>query len=144
MRAKWLVLLIGLLAVVAAATMAVTQPSAQSAAPAKKEAVLQFSVAIGDPDFDLLKVVSAIRDGAKIGSSDPDGFAVDSFFDIEYRVDLSTGSTSSGGTVKVEIHAVPNNPNVDPVTVINNVLSQIKIVYPKEKKEYVGHVSLLR
>src|SRR3990172_6603826 len=73
MRAKRLVLLIGLLAIVAATTMAVTQPSAQSATVAKKEAVLQFSItigdpdfdlAIGDPDFDLLGVVPIIRDAA--------------------------------------------------------------------------------
>ena len=115
MRAKRLVLLLGLLAVVAATTMAVTQPSAQSATLAKKEAVLQFS--IGDPDFDLLRAVSAIRNAAKIGSSEPDGFGVDSFFDIEYEIDLVTGSS----TVDVEIHATPNGPDMNPETVIENV-----------------------
>ena len=77
-------LLLGLLAIVTATTMVVTQSSAQAAPPAKKEAVLQFSVA-GDPDFDLLSVaniVQVFRNGAKIGSREPDGFGVDSFFDI--------------------------------------------------------------
>lgn len=157
MKVKRLGLLIGLLglfAIAVATMMAVAQPSAQSAALAKaaldkKEAVLVFSYAIGDPDFDLAAggdpdfdlaaIVEAIRTGAKIGSTDPDGFGVDSFFDIEYEIDYLTGT----GAVDVEIHAVPNSPDVDPVTVIENV--RIKLAGLKLRShELTGHVTLVK
>ncbi len=158
MRAKRLVLLVGLIglfAIVAATTMAMARPTAQGAALAKKEAMLQFSVAIGDPDFDLLMigdpdfdllraVDSAIRRGANIGSSGQDGFSVDSFFDIEYRIDLSTSTSTGSHTVDVEIHATPNGPGVNPVAVINNVKKELDKGVPTKRKEYTGHVTLLK
>ena len=163
-RIGLLVGLLGLLAIVAATTMAVAQPSAQSATLAKKEALLQFSVTIGDPDFDLLRagapgdpdfdllraVEAAIRRGANIGSSGQDGFSVDSFFDITYRVDSFFDITyrveSSTHTVDVEIHATPNGP-VDPVAVITNVQNALDKELDKtqpSKKEFKGHVTILK
>ena len=164
-RIGLLVGLLGLLAIVAATTMAVAQPSAQGATLAKKEALLQFSVAIGDPDFDLLRagaigdpdfdllraVEAAIRRGANIGSSGQDGFSAESFFDIEYRVDSFFDITheieSSTHTVDVEIHATPNGTGVDPVVVITNVQNALDKELDKtrpSKKEYTGHVTILK
>ena len=152
MKAKRLGLLLGslgLLAVVAATTMAVARPSAQGATAAKQPAVLEFSVMIGDPDFDLLRVVPIIRAAANIGSSGQDGFAVDSFFDITYKK-VEFGLPSPGHTtLTVMIHAVPNSPDVDPVAVIANVKKALdEGILTKggtpAQKEFKGHVTLMK
>ena len=135
------VLLMALLMVVAVSATLVAQPSAQSATVAKKEAVLQFGIATGDPDFDLLRVVPIIRSAAKIGSPDPDGFAIDSFFDIEYRIDYSTSTPTH--TLDVEIHAAPNSPDVNPAAVIDRVTKALGKGVPT-KHELTGHVMLIK
>ncbi|MDO8751493.1 MAG: hypothetical protein Q7K03_10180 [Dehalococcoidia bacterium] len=162
-RIGLLVGLLGLLAIVAATTMAVGRPSAQGAPAAKKEAVLQFSVTIGDPDFDLLRAIGdpdfdllkavegAIRRGANIGSSGQDGFSVESFFDIEYQI--KKGGTDFGlpspghTTLTVVMHATPNGP-VDPVVVITNVQNaldkELDKMQPKKEREFAGHVTLIK
>ena len=67
------------------------------------------------------------RAPAPNGPPGPD-FPARSFFDI---------------FVDVEIHAVPNNPNMNPGTVIDNVYNKIKTL-GTPPKEFVGHVSILK
>lgn len=138
-------MLLGLAAIIAATTLAATNSRVQGATPAKNEAVLRLN--IGDPDFDLLRIsvadiVKAIRAGASIGSSGNDGFAVDSFFDITYRAGLP-GSTE-GGVVNVEIRAVPNNPDMNPGTVIDGVHAKITALLRHRPREFAGHVTLIK
>jgi hypothetical protein len=120
----------------------------------QKDASVDFTVSLfGDPDFDAFsanELAVRILTAANIGSSGLDGvkapnpdFNVDSFFDITYRVDGGgsdgTGVTTTTITVEADVEVV--NPDVDPSAVIDRV----RDAFAKDKKkEYVGHVTLLR
>jgi hypothetical protein len=104
----------------------------------KDEAVLEFSIGV-KPGVSVGKIVDAVRKAANIGSSGQDGFQVDSFFDIEYRIDFSDDGRASA-TVDIEIRAVPNSPNLNPGTIIDNV----RIAVADSNDEYYGHVTVLK
>ena len=104
----------------------------------KDEAVLEFSIGV-KPGVSVGKIVDAVRKAANIGSSGQDGFQVDSFFDIEYRIDFSDDGRASA-TVDIEIRAVPNSPDLNPGTIIDNV----RIAVADSNDEYTGHVTVLK
>ena len=108
----------------------------------KQEAVLEFTIGVSS-GASVEAIVDAVRKAANIGSSGQDGFQVDSFFDIEYRIDFSDdGKISRLGTavVDIEIHAVPNSPDLNPGAVIDNVQAAVG----SKEHEFIGHVTLLR
>jgi hypothetical protein len=141
-----LVMGMAMLAIAVVATMAL---SSENTVEAKKQnnAILEFTIEV-DSDVSVADIVDRVRKAANIGTSDPNGFQVDSFFDIEYRIDVSDERKLHekvripGGTavVDIEIHAVPNSPDMNPGTIIDAV----RAAASKEPHEYIGHVTLIR
>ncbi len=121
----------------------------------KKGASVEFSVSLfGDPDFDAFsanELAARILTAANIGSSGIDGvkttpspdFAVDSFFDITYRIEFgsSDGKSAPVTTISIEAQVTVLNPDVDPSAVVDNVGDAFAA---DKKKEYIGHVTLIR
>ena len=134
---------VGILVVLAglAATLPAAGGAKDATAPGKGDAVQTFEAtfaagaAMSAGDF-----ASAVRKAANIGSSGQDGFSVDSFFDITYRVSPDDSTRKSATTISVVIHAEPNNPEtLNPGAIIDAVNKATG-----KKKEYVGHVTLIR
>jgi hypothetical protein len=126
-----------MLAVVVVAAMAF--PS-DNVVEAKKnnEAVLQFTIGVS-PDQSVGEIVDLVRSAANIGSSGLDGFSVDSFFDIEYRVTTTVNGTISA-SADIEMRAVPNSPDMNPGTIIDNVRKAVG----DKRYEFKGHVTVLK
>jgi hypothetical protein len=141
-----LVMGMAMLAIAIVATM--TLPS-ENTVEAKKqdEAILRFTIGV-DTNVSVAEIVDRVRKAAKIGTNDPNGFQVDSFFDIEYRIDFSderklvAKEKLNRGTavVDIEIHAVPNSPDMNPGAIIDAV----RAAASNEPHEYIGHVTLIR
>lgn len=114
--------------------------SSENTAEAKQteDAVLEFTIDV-PADASVGKIVDAVRKAANIGSSGQDGFQVDSFFDIDYRIAFSDDGTTSA-VVNIEIRAVPNSPDLNPGTIIDNVRAAVGT----DSTEYYGHVTVLK
>tara|TARA_B100000315_G_C14286542_1_gene455470 strand:- start:137 stop:556 length:420 start_codon:yes stop_codon:yes gene_type:complete len=139
MKKLGIALATGMAMLAVAITAAMALPSDNMVEAKKKdEAVLEFSIGV-KPGVSVGKIVDAVRKAANIGSSGQDGFQVDSFFDIEYRIDFSDDGRASA-TVDIEIRAVPNSPDLNPGTIIDNV----RIAVADSNDEYTGHVTVLK
>ena len=100
MRGKRFALLIGLLIIVAVATMAVAQPGVSGAQ--KGQVQLQFLIELPkmSPDPTITPMEWVI---SNLGSSGEDGFRVDSFFDISYVSNIgSSGLDGNTTTFQVD------------------------------------------
>ena len=104
MRRKRFVLLIGLLILVAVATMAVAQPGANAATPGQGKVQLQFLIELPQsPAGTPTRVGELVKRISNIGSSGEDGFTVDSFFDIQYVSNIgSSGLDGNTATFQVD------------------------------------------
>ncbi|MDP6452883.1 MAG: hypothetical protein QF898_06205 [SAR202 cluster bacterium] len=139
MKKLGIALATGMAMLAVAITAAMALPSDNMVEAKKKdEAVLEFSIGV-KPGVSVGKIVDAVRKAANIGSSGQDGFQIDSFFDIEYRIDFSDDGRASA-TVDIEIRAVPNSPDLNPGTIIDNV----RIAVADSNDEYTGHVTVLK
>ncbi len=162
MRGKRFALLIGLLMMVAVATMAVAQPGVSGAPSGQVQ--LEFLIEMpksSDPALtpvgDLVGIISNLgssgEDGFRVdsffdityvsnlGSSGLDGFAVDSFFDVTYDIEYgSSASTIEVEIIAMQLRATPNDP-ANPVGAIDAVK---KAVNGAGGKVYVGHVTVLK
>ena len=139
MKKRNLVLSAGLIAVAAFVLLAVSLPANEaSAAKRPQEAELDFTIQI-TPGVSVEEIVAAVRKGANIGSSGQDGFRIDSFFDITYEVSSSPDGFDTE-MVSLSLRAVPNDPNVNPGAVIDNV----KAAVGKSGIVFRGHVTVLK
>jgi hypothetical protein len=122
------------------AVVAVMALPSNNTVEAKKaeEAVLEFTIEIPS-GASAARIVDAVREAANIGSSGQDGFQVDAFFDIDYRIAFSDDGTTSA-VVNIEIRAVPNSPDLNPGTIIDNVRAAVGT----DSTEYYGHVTVLK
>ena len=139
MKKLRLALVAGMALLVFAVVAVMALPS-NNTVEAKKaeEAVLEFTIEIPS-GASAARIVDAVREAANIGSSGQDGFQVDSFFDIDYRIAFSDdGTTSAVGNI--EIRAVPNSPDLNPGTIIDNVRADVGT----DSTEYYGHVTVLK
>lgn len=127
-----------MLAIAVVATMAMSSDNNTVEAKKTEEAVLEFTLEV-DPRASVATIVDAVRKAANIGSSGQDGFQFDSFFDVAYRVAPSDDGTLSA-VVDIEIHAVPNSSDLNPGTIIDNVLAAVG----GKKHKHKGHVTILK
>jgi hypothetical protein len=104
----------------------------------KDETVLQFTIGV-PPEQSVGEIVDLVRAAANIGSSGQDGFIVDSFFDVEYRVSTTVNGTIEA-SVDIEMRAVPNSPDLNPGTIIDNVRKAVG----DKRYEFRGHVTVLK
>ena len=139
MKKRNLVLSAGLIAVAAFTLLAVSLPANEaSAARRPQEAELDFTIQVSR-DVSIEEIVTAVRRGANIGSSGQDGFRVDSFFDITYEVSSSPDGFDTE-IVSLSLRAVPNDPNVNPGAVIDDV----KAAVGSSGVVHKGHVTILK
>ena len=136
-----MVLVAGIVGIAMAVGVSVSLSSENTVeAKKKQEAVLEFTIGVSS-GASVEAIVDAVRKAANIGSSGQDGFQVDSFFDIEYRIDFSDSrKLGTVAVVDIEIHAVPNSPDLNPGAVINSVQAAVA----GKGHEFIGHVTLLR
>ena len=139
MKKRNFVLSAGLFAVAAFVILAVSLPANEaSAAKSKQESQLDFTIQIS-PGVSVEEIVAAVRRGANIGSSGQDGFRVDSFFDITYEISASPDGFDTE-MVSLSLRAAPNDPDVNPGAVIDNVRAAVG----KSGRVFYGHVTVLK
>ncbi len=130
-------------AIIMIAGIAAFQPTASDASAVNKkkgpgDSTLEFTIELRK-GTSAAGMVDAVKKAAGVGSSGIDGFSVDSFFDITYKV--STGAKGfDTEIVAMQLRAAPTDPNMNAGAVIDAV----KKTVGNQGDVTVGHVTVLK